>query len=323
MRVYFVYHQPIDWGKELLGFDRVGVLFSYYDKGKRKMIEEYIQKYSDQVMVDSGAFSWYTKYVGKDKIRGGDYSWVERREFWDYFEGYVQWLKRWKLDERGIRYVVLDVIGNGELTYKMLKEMRERGLRNVMVVWHLGTDEDLLFKYMEDEELEWIGVSPPAMLVSIIDRVLGYLKSLFRLLKKKYGVERLMEKKFHLFGCTALDILKYVVYDTVDSASYIHMAVRGKIYVPLAGGENVREVYIPKEVKDCVSVLKSELCRDGIDIEIVSKVCQELFGVGEIDEGVVYRLGETVSRVKWNFRVLKEVYLNIFERYPKEKKLGI
>ncbi len=325
MSIYFGYSSGIDFISELQG-KKAGVLFSYYSSSMRKHAEQFIQDFPQGTMIDSGAFSWYTKHVGKGvKVR--DYSWTKSKEFLNYFQAYMTWVKKQKLDDIGVPYVGLDVIGNGELTYDLWKKMKEAGLKNPMIVWHARSNEDYLLKYVQDDSIDYIGIGGIAVLLtSRKNEVFKYLKSLFGFLRNTVGPEVLMKKKFHLFGCTAIDILKALPYDTADSASYIMTSIRGGLYIPLGEGYDIAVLYIPKhdsKSKNTRKIATEGLRNVSFNDEILFKTCKEMFGVEEFNKEVIEELMSPGKRTIWNFKVFKEVYSKIVEKYTKEMKLFV
>lgn len=119
----------------------------------------------------------------------------------------------------------LDVIGDGKKSYENWLYIRDAGI-NVLPVYHLGTDEKWLRRYMR--KTDYIGLGAIANLATK-QRVWGLTN-----IWKKYLTdnEGFPTYKVHGLGLTAFDILLKFPWFSVDSASANIAAAFGMIYLP-------------------------------------------------------------------------------------------
>ena len=219
----------------------VGFLESYYVIIERKterevlrVVEALRKKYGDllKVMVDSGAYSLFQKYVMKGKRISGimdrlrvDYSWADNQEVQSYFRRYVDWLKGIEKDGLIDEYVVLDVIGNPELSWRNWLRMKDEGL-NPLPVIHAGTELDWVEKYLkyigEGDGFVRLGVSVKKNVVTSH----YWLDVLANWLDRKVGLDRV---KMHGFAVTDLDLIKKYRFWSVDTASWAITQGFGKL----------------------------------------------------------------------------------------------
>ncbi len=228
------YSDPIS--DRLFTNDKRGILFSffYHSKGKiRTVLEESINSYGNRVMLDSGAFSWYTRNFGKTGGGvSGDFSFVESEKFKKFYKSYKDFLAELDLDNKISNYVGLDIIGNGEMSYHMWEDMYNSGFKRAIPVWHYGEEKSWLAKYMEDDRVTWIGLAE-IVVAGSAKRAIREWNEVFDWLLKRYPKDLILRKKYHLFGQTGTQVLKVVPYDTADSVTYLVSAGMGETCLPI------------------------------------------------------------------------------------------
>lgn len=229
-RLYFAGSAPkaVDQYVVSQGWSR---LFSQLND--RSRIEKWMQ-FKDEnpdlwLFIDSGAFSAYTKGVD---INLDDYiNYMNTNG--DYFNVMVQvdtipgktsaeqdveiYLKAPKLCWDNFL----------DMRSKLRPEIRSR----FIPVYHEGEDWQWLDNMLSwvdpetHEQLKYIGIAPHMELSSDHRRDFGL--EVYRHIKKLNP-----EVKTHAFGMTALDVLKYVPYTSVDSTTWLKSAIYGGILVP-------------------------------------------------------------------------------------------
>lgn len=100
--------------------------------------------------LDSGAFSLYMKEVAP-KAKGGtkrDFSFYESDQFWDYVDGYAEFVKKHKdvIDY----YANVDVMFSASRSWQVLKYLEDEHGLNPVPVYHMGSDEAWLHRFLED-----------------------------------------------------------------------------------------------------------------------------------------------------------------------------
>lgn len=156
-------------------------------------------------MLDSGAYSAFRKKVTID------------------IDDYVQFVK-----DHSARFetcVNLDVIGDGEASYNNWKYLCSKGI-DVMPVYHIGTDEKWLVKYLQDTD--YIGLGAVAKLHTAV-RMDGLTYIWNKYLRDSNGRPKY---KVHGMGLTAVDIMLRYPWYSVDSVSPIVQSAYGGIYLP-------------------------------------------------------------------------------------------
>lgn len=182
---------------------------------------------SMKLFIDSGAFSAYTK--GKE-IDIDDYI-NYLNEYGDYFNVMVQvdYIPG-KSNVVQDRQVYLDA---PRISWENFLHMRERLNKRLwdrfIPVFHEGED----FKWLENmltyvdadgNRLAYIGISPHTETTT--DRRLIFCKEVFRRIKALNP-----QVKTHGFGMTALNILQYIDFTSVDSTTWLKGAIYGSILV--------------------------------------------------------------------------------------------
>lgn len=158
-----------------------------------------------------------------------NFDYVKTREYKNYRQKFIDFIHANK-DVIEV-YPNLDVINNAELTYKNQKLLEAQGLKPCPV-WHLGSDESWLQKYLSEgySYLCMGGMVPnsKAILRPSLDGIWR------RLLTDESGMPRV---KVHGFAMTSFDLMYRYPWFSVDSKSWIDIASFGGILVPpyLAG----------------------------------------------------------------------------------------
>ena len=182
---------------------------------------------SMKLFVDSGAFSAYTK--GKE-IDLDNYI-AYRNEYGKYFNVMVQvdYIPG-KSNVVQDRQVYLDA---PRISWENFLHMRERLDKSLwdrfIPVFHEGEDfkwlENMLtYRDADGNPLAYIGISPHTETTT--DRRLVFCKEVFRRIKRLNP-----QVKTHGFGMTALNILQYIDFTSVDSTTWLKGAIYGTILV--------------------------------------------------------------------------------------------
>ncbi len=158
-------------------------------------------------MVDSGAYSAFRKGLEID------------------IDEYIKFLKEKIVMHTEVVYINLDVIGDGEASYKNWIYMRKKGL-NPIPVFHVGSDDSLLQKYLE--KTDHIGIGALANLTA--RRRLPFLD---RIWTKYLLDEKLMPKyKVHGLGVTSFGLMARYPWHSLDSTSWFRAGIYGKLMMP-------------------------------------------------------------------------------------------
>jgi hypothetical protein len=205
------------------------------------------------IFLDCGAPSLYNKLSRKvdnahktvmgSHIRNrkrDDFSYVKTREYKLYRQKFIDYVKENK--KVLSTYPNLDVINNAELTYENQKFMEKQGLEPCPV-WHLGSDESWLQKYIA-EGYDYIcmgGMVPNSKAV-----LRPALDSLWRrTLTDDAGMPKV---KIHGFAMTSFDLMYRYPWYSVDSKSWIDIATFGGILVPAYLSNGERDWLHPRKV---------------------------------------------------------------------------
>lgn len=154
-----------------------------------------------KVMLDSGAYS----------------AWRKKKEI--DIDKYIEFVKTHR-DKFEI-CVNLDVIGDGRASYENWMYLRRNGL-DTMPVFHVGTDEKWLEKYMR--KVDYIGIGAIANLSA--ERRFHGLDHVWKKFLYNWG------GKVHGMGLTDTQWLERFPWYSVDSISPVLQAAYGGIYVP-------------------------------------------------------------------------------------------
>lgn len=165
----------------------VGVLCTFADPKEFYCLVEAGFK---NIMVDSGAFSVSTKGKRID------------------IDKYIEFLK---LNEEKITCsVVLDVIDNAQKSYDNWLYMRNKGIKNLIPVYHLGEDIKWLDLYCQ--ETDFIGVGG---IVGVTNWKIngGFLKRV----SKRYPTH-----KIHIFGLNSYKALRMINAYSCDATTWLN-----------------------------------------------------------------------------------------------------
>ena len=182
---------------------------------------------SMKLFVDSGAFSAYTK--GKEIDLDNYIAYLN--EYGKYFNVMVQvdYIPG-KSNVVQDRQVYLDA---PRISWENFLHMRERLDKSLwdrfIPVFHEGEDfkwlENMLtYRDADGNPLAYIGISPHTETTT--DRRLVFCKEVFRRIKRLNP-----QVKTHGFGMTALNILQYIDFTSVDSTTWLKGAIYGTILV--------------------------------------------------------------------------------------------
>jgi hypothetical protein len=164
-----------------------------------------------KLMLDSGAYSAFRKKTT-----------IDREAYAEYVKTHSDIFKV---------CVNLDVIGDGKKSFENWKWFYDKGVK-LMPVYHVGTDEKFLKKYLE--KADYVGLGAIANL-SATRRIKGLQKIWDSYLLNKDGTAKV---KVHGMGLTAVPILVRFPWYSVDSVSPVLQAGYGGVYFPrLENGE--------------------------------------------------------------------------------------
>jgi hypothetical protein len=182
------------------------------------------------LFLDSGAYSWYSKFYGQTVTTGqkkkevGGY--INDPEFLEYRDKYVEFLK--ENAEHITVYANLDVIGHAESTYKMQKFLESKGL-SPLPVFHFGEDMKWLRRYM-DEGYDYIGIGGVVSLSSAKQTAATFYDEIFSIIcDSKTGLPKV---RLHGFGLTTVELMFRFPWYSVDSTSWVMTSRFGMVYVP-------------------------------------------------------------------------------------------
>lgn len=159
------------------------------------------------LMIDSGAFTADTKGV---RIS---------------LEDYADFLRKFGPKLRPVAAISLDVIGDGKGSYKNWRLLTRSGVQ-VLPVYHLGTDEKWLLRYLE--ECDYVAIGAIAN-VNTRARLIGLDYVWKTYLLDSSGKPKV---KVHGLGLTAVPMMTRYPWHSVDSAMVFKHAAFGKIDVP-------------------------------------------------------------------------------------------
>ena len=160
-----------------------------------------------KVMLDSGAFSAWRKGAIIDLDEYGGF--VKQNEH--IFECCIN----------------LDVIGDGRASYENWMHLRRQGI-NTIPVYHVGTDESYLKKYLRKTDYICVGAVAK---MSSVQRMQG----LDRIWKDHLIDKKTKEPlaKVHGLGITAVDMIVRYPWYSVDSITPLLAAGYGGIFLPV------------------------------------------------------------------------------------------
>ena len=162
------------------------------------------------LLLDSGAFS--AKYSGGE---------VHLDEYIEFYHAHKHHFKAGAFN--------MDVIGDGQLSYDNWHELKRNGV-NAIPVYHIGTDEYYLKKYLD--ECDHISIGGIAKYVISKHKL---IKGLDRLTKEYLytdGRKDQFTHKVHGLGITSWEMVKRYPWDSVDSSVSSKQAGFGTILMP-------------------------------------------------------------------------------------------
>lgn len=176
--------------------------------------ESYVQKIRDdgpKVFLDSGAFSAFTKGVD-----------VNIDNYCRYIHQNMDIIE---VVDGALCASVLDGIGDPFKTYENQKIMERLGVKP-LPCFHYGEPEEYLDYYVENYSYITLGGMVPISTPQLrlwLDRIWE------RHLTDDHGKPKL---KVHGFGLTVLDLMQRYPWYSVDSSSWVQIALNGNILIP-------------------------------------------------------------------------------------------
>jgi len=158
-----------------------------------------------KVILDSGAYTAFRKGIVIDIDEYGEFIKKQSNVFVHAFN--------------------LDAIGDGKKSYKNWKYLREKGI-DTIPVYHLGTDEKWLQKYLKQSDHVALGAIAN---LSSKKRILG-----LDMIWKKYLLDSndMPHVKVHGLGLTAIPIMLRYPWYSVDSFTPVISAIWGGLLLP-------------------------------------------------------------------------------------------
>ena len=161
------------------------ISYFFYKGSIKKVIQDNLHLF-DNIVMDSGAFSAFSS--GKE---------IDIDE-------YIKDLK-----ESGIKkYFNLDAIGDAKKSFENFMYMREQGM-NPVPTFHINTDIDYLYKYLELTDYLSIGNMVQG------NEIKGNLNKIWNVI-----LTEAPDTKVHGLGVSNYDIAAHYPWDTIDSSSY-------------------------------------------------------------------------------------------------------
>lgn len=198
----------------------------------RNVIDRWV-KYKKEVnpdanlFIDSGAYSAYTK--GAEIDVDAYIAWLN--EYGDYFTVFAQVdFIPGKSNQETDPDIYLKAPQLSWENYLYMREKLRPELRGkLLYVWHQGEDFKWLRNALEwrdpttGEKIDYIGISPHTEVTSA--NRLKFCKEMLSVIRQSSNPH----VKYHLFGMTALHLLKYIPATSVDSTTWLMTAVHGGI----------------------------------------------------------------------------------------------
>ena len=235
-----------DWVFDLVGQERIFALESFWQRGA---VDEALRRRSKfKIFLDSGAYSWHSATLKS----GGD---LDRQAERKYLNAYIAFIHRYK--DRFHVYANLDVIGDPVRTLENQKYMESNGL-NPLPVFHYSVEQiqrqvrKQHFKFLTElvENYDYIGLGGGAS-EGLSGNTTQFGDDVFRIIKDvSPGV------KVHGFGVTSIPSLLRYPFFSVDSTTWLIIAINGSVIVPRGG-----KVYTEKPVMIKISQLWQDWAR--------------------------------------------------------------
>jgi len=189
--------------KDFINLPKTDILVSFFSDSLIKKFN-IIEKISDNILVDSGAFSFQNNQTKNNSIN-------------NYVQRYAKWIRKNDSEKiTGFFEMDIDIIVGYEKVLEY-RSLLEETTNKIIPVWHkdLGISE---FKKMA-QEYDYISVScvkdkdiPPKQLPHFV----------------KYAHKN--NAKIHGLGMTREKILNTVPFDSVDSSSWFKASRFGRLY---------------------------------------------------------------------------------------------
>lgn len=173
------------------------LLLSYY-YFRNKPLKDYIKRlgYTPEIILDSGAYSAYTKGKG-----------IALTDYMKYIEE----------NKEISNYMNLDVFQDNEMSYDYYQIMKRKGFSPIPVIQYGDDYQEWLDKYYyHGERFMALGGTVPI-------KNKWEVSEWVRLLSWQYP-----EVKFHLLGSSSRKILDHCDVYSVDSSTWFMMAIMGK-----------------------------------------------------------------------------------------------
>lgn len=185
------------------------------------------------IFIDSGAYSAYTKGAVVDTEAYLD--WLN--EYGDAFTVFAQVdFIPGKSNQETDPDIYLKAPGISWENYLYMRSKLRPELRDkLLYVWHQGEDFKWLVNALDwrdpqtGDRIKYLGISPHTEVTSA--NRLKFCKETYRIIRASSNPE----VKTHLFGMTALHLLKYVPATSVDSTTWLQTAIHGQILLHKGG----------------------------------------------------------------------------------------
>ncbi|WP_221568926.1 hypothetical protein [Alkalihalobacillus sp. TS-13] len=195
--IYFVYTGSLAETEAIKRVKPERLLLSYF-YFRHQSISEVVNKlgYTPCIMLDSGAFSAYT--------RGNNLSPLDYMHYIQENQHYID------------HYISLDVIGDSELTFLYYEIIRSKGY-HPLPVFHYGDNVNVLKRYVE------MGSAYIALGGTVPERDKRKVAQWVIRLQTKYP-----DVRFHLLGTSSVKVIETTNVYSCDSSTWILQAANGK-----------------------------------------------------------------------------------------------
>ena len=172
------------------------LLISYF-YFRNKPLGEYIERlgYQPEIVLDSGAWSAYTKGKG-----------IALTDYMKYLDENKEWIKS---------YFNLDVMIDSHMSYRYWQIMKEKGY-NPIPVFHYGDDDKTLQRYTNKTDYIALGGTVP---IRDKEKVANWTREI---------IFDYPEIKFHLLGSSSAKIINTCDLESADSSTWFTQAINGK-----------------------------------------------------------------------------------------------
>lgn len=180
-------------------------------------------KHFDEVMIDSGAYTFQAKSGVYGKIQSS--SQVKPKEVDEFVEHYGKWLRENKGYYNYFVEMDIDKVVGLKKVEEYRKFIEQCAGEKCMPIWHENRGLDYWLRMIN--EYKYVGIGGLAV---------GEIKNYER--KISYMLKLAHEKgcKVHGIGFTKFKFLKFLPYDTVDSSTWLGGGKTGQYHLYLDGG---------------------------------------------------------------------------------------